>query len=255
MQSRNRLVSLLLAALALGAVGLTFSACGYESDSKDVVEGEVVKLGDLKYQVIFSRFLNIHDNEDSAYLVGQPPPQDGSSYFGVFLEVQNKSEETQKLADSFSIEDADHVTYDAIPSESLYAFPAGGKVDPAGTDPEPRLDPAARPDRGLARPLRNTRNGLAEPPPGPLNPRPWRPGRSNTGPVGPGWEGSGPPLGEFAARASRLAASIERGLRPRKHQIAYRCLRRHSPRGSPDPSQRASSGCSSFLCSLRLPEL
>jgi len=138
MKSRNRLVSLLLAALVLGAVGLTFSACGYESDSKDVVEGEVVKLGELKYQVIFSRFLNIHDNEDSAYLVGQPPPQDGSNYFGVFLEVQNKSEETQKLADSFSIEDADHVTYAAVPSESLYAFPVGGKVTPQ--EPIPSLD-------------------------------------------------------------------------------------------------------------------
>jgi hypothetical protein len=137
MKSRN-LVSLLLAALALGALSLTVSACGYESDSKEVVEGEVVKLGDLKYQVIFSRFLNIHDNEDSAYLVGQPPPQDGSNYFGVFLEVQNKSEETQDLADSFSIEDADHVTYDAIPSESLYAFPAGGKV--TSQEPVPTLD-------------------------------------------------------------------------------------------------------------------
>ena len=148
MQSRNRLVSLVLAALVLGAVGLTFSACGYESDSKDVVEGEVVKLGDLKYQVIFSRFLNIHDNEDSAYLVGQPPPQNDSSYFGVFLEVQNKSEETQKLADSFSIEDAEHVTYDAIPSESLYAFPAGGKVTPQEPIPSPDSPPQSGPIEG-----------------------------------------------------------------------------------------------------------
>jgi len=148
MQPRDRLFSLLLAALVLGAVGLTFSACGYESDSKDVVEGEVVKLGELKYQVIFSRYLNIHDNEDAAYLVGQPPPKNDSNYFGVFLEVQNKSEETQRLADSFSIEDAEHVTYHAIPSESLYAFPAGGEVESQESIPTPDSTPQQGPIEG-----------------------------------------------------------------------------------------------------------
>lgn len=138
MSRRNRLVPPLLAALAVAALALFVSACGYSSDSKDVVEGEVVELGDLKYQVIFSRFLNPNDKEDAAYLVGQPAPADGSSYFGVFLEVQNKSEETQKLADSFSIADADEETFDAIPSESLYAFPAGGRVE--SQEPIPSLD-------------------------------------------------------------------------------------------------------------------
>jgi hypothetical protein len=126
-----------LAALVLFALALTVSACGYSSDSKDVVEGEVVELGELKYQVIFSRFLNPSDNEDSAYLVGQQPATKGSSYFGVFLEVQNKSEETQKLASSFTITDADDQTFDAIPSESLYAFPSGGEVESQEPIPAP----------------------------------------------------------------------------------------------------------------------
>ena len=148
MSRRNRFVSPLLAALAFALLALTVAACGYENESKDVVEGEVVKLGQLKYQVIFSRFLNPNDNEDSAYLVGQPSPQKGSNYFGVFLEVQNKSEETQKLAGSFSIEDADHVTYDAIPSESLYAFPVGGKVTPQEPIPSPDSTPQQGPIEG-----------------------------------------------------------------------------------------------------------
>lgn len=138
MNRRNRLVSLLLAALVLVALAATLSACGYENESKDVVEGEVVKLGELKYQVIFSRFLNPNDNEDAAYLVDQPLAPKGSSYFGVFLEVQNKSEETQKLADSFKITDAGDQTFEAIPSESLYAFPMGGEVEPQ--EPIPPLD-------------------------------------------------------------------------------------------------------------------
>jgi hypothetical protein len=148
MPRRTRLVLPLLAALLLGLVALTVSACGYSSDSKDVVEGEVVELGDLKYQVVFSRFLNPNDNEDSAYLVGQPPLPKGSSYFGIFLEVQNKSEDTQKLAGSFTIKDAQGDTFDAIPSESLYAFPLGGEVESQEPIPAPDSTPQQGPIEG-----------------------------------------------------------------------------------------------------------
>ncbi len=119
----------LLAALALAALAIFVSACGYSSDSKEVAEGEPVELGELSYNAIFSRFLNPNDNEDSAYLVNQPPLPEGSSYFGVFFEVQNESEEPQTLAKSFTIEDADHEVFDALPSESLYALPFGGEVE------------------------------------------------------------------------------------------------------------------------------
>jgi len=126
---RHRLNALpLLLALLFAASAFALSACGYSSDSKDVAEGEPVKLGELKYNVIFSRYLNPHDNEDAAYLVGRPEAPDGHNYFGVFLEVQNKSEETQTLSDSFTITDVSHRTFKALPSESLYAFPFGGKV-------------------------------------------------------------------------------------------------------------------------------
>lgn len=148
MPRRTRLVLPLLAALALAVLTVTISACGYSSDSKDVAEGEVVELGDLKYQVVFSRFLNPNDNEDSAYLVGQPAPKKGSSYFGIFLEVQNKSEENQKLAETFTIADADSQTFDAIPSESLYAFPFGGEVEPQEPIPAPDSTPQQGPIEG-----------------------------------------------------------------------------------------------------------
>jgi hypothetical protein len=126
----NRRATLsLFAVLALAVTAFALSACGYSSDSKDVVEGEPVKLGELQYNVIFSRFLNPNDNEDSAYLVGQPDPPEGHSYFGIFLEVQNESEDPQTLADAFTITDAGHQTFDAIPSKSLYALPFGGEVE------------------------------------------------------------------------------------------------------------------------------
>lgn len=129
MPRRNRFAASLLALLALSGLAFGVSACGYESDEKEVVEGEPVKLGDLSYNAIFSRYLNPNDNEDSAYLVGQKPAPKGSSYFGVFFEVQNETEETQTLADSMTIEDADHNEFEALPSESLYAMPLGGEVE------------------------------------------------------------------------------------------------------------------------------
>ncbi len=148
MLRRHRLVPPLLAALALLALALFVTACGYSSDSKDVAEGEPVKLGELQYNVIFSRFLNPNDNEDSAYLVNQPPPPEGSAYFGIFLEVQNKSEETQKLADSFTITDADDQPFEAIPTESLYAFPFGGEVESQEPIPAPDSTPQQGPIEG-----------------------------------------------------------------------------------------------------------
>ncbi len=126
MAAARRITLPLLAALALA---FALAACGSESHSKDVVEGQPVTLGELKYNVIFSRFLNPSDNEDSAYLIGQDPAPPGSAYFGVFLEVQNESEEPQTLADSFTITDADHETFEALESESLYALPFGGEVE------------------------------------------------------------------------------------------------------------------------------
>ena len=129
MPRRSRLAPPLLAVLALAGLALLVSACGYESHEKEVVEGEPVELGELSYNAIFSRYLNPNDNEDSAYLVGQPPPPKGSAYFGVFFEVQNESEEVQTLAEKMTIEDADHEKFEALPSESLYALPLGGEVE------------------------------------------------------------------------------------------------------------------------------
>jgi hypothetical protein len=113
-------------------------ACGSSSEHKEVVEGEPVELGELQYNVIFSRFLNPSDNEDSAYLVGQPKPPPGSAYFGVFFEVQNESDEPQTLANSFTIADADHELFEAVPSESLYALPFGAEVE--GQEQVPLVD-------------------------------------------------------------------------------------------------------------------
>lgn len=127
---RTNRVPTLLVALALAILAaVSISACGWSSDSKSVAEGQPVELGDLKYNVVFSRFLNPNDNEDSAYLVGQPEASPGNSWFGVFLEVQNETDEPQRVG-SMHINDAEGREYAAFPSESLYALKFGEEVEP-----------------------------------------------------------------------------------------------------------------------------
>ena len=138
MTRRRRIVSPLLAALALCALVAGISACGYESHETDVVEGEPVKLGDVAYNVVFSRYLNRNDTEDSAYLVGQPPPPPGSAYFGVFFQVENEADTPQPLPESLTIRDADHQEFESLPSESLYALHLGTEID--AEDVLPALD-------------------------------------------------------------------------------------------------------------------
>ena len=93
-----------------------------------MAEGESVYLGDLQFNVIFSRYLNPADTEDAAYLEGQPEPPKGETYFGVFLLVQNEHNEAHQLPATATITDVDKQEYDLIQSESLYAFPFGGEV-------------------------------------------------------------------------------------------------------------------------------
>lgn len=119
----------LLALLALLVLAVGVSACGYESDSKSVAEGESVELGDLRYNVTFSRYLNPNDSEDAAYLVGQEEPPKGETYFGVFFEVQNESDEPQVLPSTLTITDADKQEYTVLESESIFALPFEGEVE------------------------------------------------------------------------------------------------------------------------------
>lgn len=119
----------LLALLALLVLAVGVSACGYESDSKSVAEGESVQLGELKYNVTFSRYLNPNDSEDEAYLVGQEEPPKGETYFGVFFEVQNESDEPQTLPSTLTITDADEQEYKVLESESIFALPFDGTVE------------------------------------------------------------------------------------------------------------------------------
>lgn len=141
MSVTRRLILPLLLALAVVGLGTVVSACG-SSESHEVAEGEVLKLGELDYTVTFSRFLNPNDTEDAAYLVGQEAAQKEAAYFGVWFEVQNDTENFQNLPAEMTITDADHTEYKALESESIFAFPMGGKLE--GEEQIPVLDSPAQ---------------------------------------------------------------------------------------------------------------
>jgi hypothetical protein len=129
MHPTRRTFSSLFALLALLALTVGVSACGYSSNSKHTNEGEPLQLGELEYNVTFSRYLNPNDNEDAAYLEGEKEAPKGETYFGVFFEVQNKSDEPQQLPSTLTITDAEDNEYKVIPSESIFALPFEGIVE------------------------------------------------------------------------------------------------------------------------------
>jgi hypothetical protein len=129
MHPNRRALLSLFALLALLALTLGVSACGYSSDSKHTNEGEPMKLGELEYNVTFSRYLNLNDTEDAAYLEGQKEAPKGETYFGVFFEVQNTSDEPQQLPSTLTITDADDQEYEVVPSDSIFALEFEGTVE------------------------------------------------------------------------------------------------------------------------------
>lgn len=129
MHPTRRTLLPLFALLALLALTAGVSACGYSSDSKHTNEGEPLELGELEYNVTFSRYLNPNDTEDEAYLEGQKEAPKGETYFGVFFEIQNKSDEPQQLPATLTITDADDQEYEVLPSESIFALPFEGTVE------------------------------------------------------------------------------------------------------------------------------
>lgn len=132
----RRSTASLLAALALCVAALALVACGDE-EKEGLMEGEPVELGELEWNVLFSRFLNPNDVEDREYLVGLPEPPADAAYLGVFVEVMNEdSDSAHLLPASLTVTDTEHQAYDSIPSESAYALRLGTAVDPEGEVPE-----------------------------------------------------------------------------------------------------------------------
>jgi hypothetical protein len=140
MTDRRRSLRALTAALFAVALALAVAACGSSSEEKTgLIEGEPVTLGNLQYNVVFSRFLNPHDTEDREYLVGQAPPPPDAAYLGVFVQIINKSHDRHEpLPEEFKVIDTEEQEFTSLASDSIYALPLGGSIGPE--DVAPALD-------------------------------------------------------------------------------------------------------------------
>jgi len=125
----RRSAAALLALCLLAATALVGAGCGgpeaVESEGK---EGEPVEVSELEYNVQITRFLNPDDNEDSEYLVGQPPAPPGAAYLGVFLVVDNQTDELLSSATNYTVTDTLETDYEPVETESPYALEIGADV-------------------------------------------------------------------------------------------------------------------------------
>lgn len=138
----SNLIRPLLLLVALAALAFGATACGSEEHST-VVEGEPIQLGDLEYTVIFTRLLNIHDVEDRAYLEGQTEPPPGKYQLGVFVSIENLSNENEgRIPEDFQVVDTDGNSFTPVESDSIYALHLGDRVGPS--DFVPAMDSTAQ---------------------------------------------------------------------------------------------------------------
>ncbi len=136
MTARRRL---LCAALLGALLSLSIAACGSSDEKTGLMEGEPVTLGNLQYNVVFSRFLNPHDIEDHGYLVGQAPPPADGAYLGVFVQIINKSHDRpEPIPAQFKVVDTEEQEFTSLASDSTYALPLGGSI--GAEDVAPALD-------------------------------------------------------------------------------------------------------------------
>ena len=132
--SRFRVIVLIALALAVAAIA---AGCGEDEDEIHVVEGEPVELGDLRYNVQITRFLNPDDAQDQGYLVGQKPAEPGTAYLGVFLTIDNEGEDSVEIPAGFGVVDTQDNRYEPIPSGSDYAIQLPGQDGSELTGIEP----------------------------------------------------------------------------------------------------------------------
>jgi hypothetical protein len=140
---RRRLLAILLCL----AAGVALAACGEEEET-EVVEGEPIALAELEYNISLTRFLNPEDNEDAEYLVDQPAADPGTSYLGVFLTIENETEDPQPSAHGYKVRDTLGAEYEPVESKSPYALDVGAEVPAEGELPLPDTTAATGPNQG-----------------------------------------------------------------------------------------------------------
>lgn len=133
--------------VVLAVALVAFAGCGdSESQQRTTAdtEGLYLNINGLSYQIQLSRYLNANDVEDSAYLKGLPAgtaqPTGSETWFGVWVRVQNESDQPRKAATTWEIRDTQDNVYRPIPLDTNvngFAFQNGVEVPPQSVLPLP----------------------------------------------------------------------------------------------------------------------
>ena len=116
--------------LCVAALAVVTAGCGNKQDSTNVghTEGIYVTVDDLKYQIQISRILNAADAEDQGYLRGLPEGEEPAAdevWFGVFLRVENDTDEQLPAADQFKIVDTQETEFEPTeldPAVNVFSY-------------------------------------------------------------------------------------------------------------------------------------
>lgn len=144
---RLRLPLILLVALL---AALTLTACGGHKQPTQHGEGEgaYIQAGPLIYQVQLSRQLEPSNVEDREYLEGlpadEPPLESDELWFGVWLRVQNATDEAHTSTGDFRIVDTVGTVYEPIELPAANPF----SYQPASIDGESGQPIYPDPDTG-----------------------------------------------------------------------------------------------------------
>ena len=147
MSRLHRSLAVLAALLVSGGLG----ACGKHHDENAKIqhiegEGFYLSLGELKYQVQGSRQLNPDDSQDKALLAGIPAGEQklepDEVWFGVFMQVENESDEPLRPASDIEIIDTQEDVFKPIKLEQSNPFAyrpedpiEGGHIAPIADTP------------------------------------------------------------------------------------------------------------------------
>lgn len=116
----TRATALLLAVAAVGAL----AGCGVEhAEGEPRREGLALPLEGVAYQVVLTRQINPRDIEDQGYLREEiEPPPPGQTFYGVFLQACNITEEDQLTASTFRVVDSSGAEFEPVELDDTNPF-------------------------------------------------------------------------------------------------------------------------------------
>jgi hypothetical protein len=140
-----RIALLSLAAVAAIAAG----GCGNKQETAIVAETEGIYVGvdGLTYQIQMSRILNPASPEDQAYLRGLPEgeePRADEVWFGIFMRVENETDEEHEPVEGFKIVDTQENEFEPVeldPEFNVFGYEPRA-LPPGELIPEPNSPPS-----------------------------------------------------------------------------------------------------------------